>query len=127
MCSTMYYCTINTFDNPPLANNNYLFQYPPRHLSAASMVWSEGQEKAPLRDEHWEMEDSDPKHDTLSRKVGRVEVGNEPAARTCTPAAEWTSIQMTARTDTISLQIKFIIISKLSIYLYLYLMPSYPS
>ena len=74
------------------------------------MVWSEGQEKAPLRDEHWEMEDSDPKHDTLSRKVGRVEVGNEPAARTCTPAAEWTSIQVNARMDTLS-RIHYLLIS----------------
>ena len=42
------------------------------------------------------MEDSDPVQDTLSRKVGRVEVGNEPDAKTCTPAAEWTMIQVKA-------------------------------
>ena len=42
--------------------------------------------KAPRRAEHWEMEVSDPKHETLSWKVGRVELGNELATSTCTPA-----------------------------------------
>ena len=41
--------------------------------------------KAPLKAEHWEMDNSEPVQDTWSRRIGRVELGNELLSSTSTP------------------------------------------